>query len=559
MLASCAKRLLSLGDDAPVRHACLLGMVLAAAAVCVAMADWPQPGGSASRDRVPDGKNIPLRWKVGSLDPLTGQWNSKGAENIRWVARLGTYTYGTPVIADGKVFCSTNNGAGWLKRYPKDVDLGCLLCFGQADGRFLWQLSRPKLKDPPGVDWPEQGLCASPLVEGKRLWIVTNRGEVMCLDTEGFHDGRNDGPYTQESSTDRDEADIVWVFDMMKQLGTLQHNMASCSVTALGDLLFVNTSNGVDESHDKIPAPQAPSFIALDKHTGRLVWADNSPGSNIIHGQWASPAAAVIDGVPQVIFPGGDGWLYSFLARATADNKPQLLWKFDCNPKNSEWKDGGRGDRAELVATPVIHNGLVYIATGHDPEFGEGPGILWCIDPRKRGDVSAEVVLDRTGKPVPHRRLKAVDQQAGEVVKPNPNSAVVWSYAGHDANGDGKLEFAESMHRTLGMVAIKDNLLVVADLAGLVHCLDARTGKQHWTYDMLAAVWASPLIVEDKVYVADEDGDVAVFALSPDFKLLAENNMAASVYGTPVVSQDVLYIATRTHLFAIAAGQAKQQ
>ncbi len=555
MLLSWLRPALWRGNDSPVWYAWWLWLSVAASSVCTAVADWPQPGGAASRDRTPEAKNIPLRWKVGSFNALTGAWNSKGAENIRWVTRLGTHTYGTPVVADGKVFCSTNNGAGWVKRYPQDVDLGCLLCFSQTDGRFLWQLSREKLKDPPGVDWPEQGLCASPLVEGKRLWIVTNRGEVMCLDTEGFHDGRNDGPYKDEPSTQRDEADIVWVFDMMKQLGVLQHNMASCSVTALGDLLFVNTSNGVDESHEKVPAPQAPSFIALNKHTGELIWADNSPGENIIHGQWASPAAAVIDGVPQVIFPGGDGWLYSFLAEPTADKKPQLLWKFDCNPKRSVWKDGGRGDRAELIATPVIHDKLVYIATGHDPEFGEAPGTLWCIDPRKRGDVSAEIVLDRNGKPVPHRRLKAVDEQAGETVKPNTNSAVVWSYTGHDANGDGKLEFAESMHRTLGMVAIKNNLLIVADLAGLVHCLDARTGKQHWTYDMLAAVWASPLVVEDRIYVADEDGDVAVLALSPQLKLLAENNMGASVYGTPVVSNDVLYIATRTHLIAIAAPQ----
>ena len=105
---------------------------------------------------------------------------------------------------------------------------------------------------------------------------------------------------------------------MMGQLGTRQHNMCSCSVTAAGDLLLVSTSNGVDETHENIPAPDAPSFIALDKHTGKLVWADNSPGRNILHGQWSSPAFAVLGGVPQAIFAGGDGWLYSFLAAAPA-------------------------------------------------------------------------------------------------------------------------------------------------------------------------------------------------------------------------------------------------
>lgn len=109
------------------------------------------------------------------------------------------------------------------------------------------------------------------------------------------------------------------------------------------------------------------------------------------------------------------------------------------------------------------------------------------------------------------------------------------------------------MHRTLGIVAVKDNLLVIADLAGLVHCLDAKTGKVHWTHDMLASVWGSPLMVEGKIYIGDEDGDLVVFQLSPKLKLLATNDMGGSVYSTPVVADGVLYISTRDHLIAIGA------
>ena len=108
------------------------------------------------------------------------------------------------------------------------------------------------------------------------------------------------------------------------------------------------------------------------------------------------------------------------------------------------------------------------------------------------------------------------------------------------------------MHRTIGMAAIRDDLLVIADLAGLVHCLDVRTGKVHWTYDMMAAVWGSPLIADGKIFLGDEDGDVRVFALSPQLKLLAENAMQSAVYSTPVAAGNVLYISTRNHLFAIA-------
>jgi outer membrane protein assembly factor BamB len=576
----------------------VLGLLTSAAVSArVCPADWPQWGGSPARNNTPDGKNIPVQWNVGKFDYKTGRWLGESAKNILWVARLGSRSYGSPVVSGGKVFCATNNGAGYLRRYPAEVDLGCLLCFRQSDGRFGWQLSREKLPAGRFVDYPEQGICCSPLVEGDRLWLVTNRGEVACLDTNGFYDGRNDGPYTSEPSTARDEADVIWYFDMMRELGVVQRYMASCSVTAAGELLLVCTSNGRDDAAKEMPAPEAPSFIALDKHSGKLVWADNSPGRNVQHGQWGSPAFAVLGGVPQAIFPGGDGWLYSFLATPPENAKPEsssaklqervagverseppagpisggspaldpghpaqapkpkLLWKFDCNPKDSLWKAGGQGNRNHLIATPVVCDGLVYIATGQDPEYGEGPGDLWCIDPTKRGDVSPELVFDKQGNPVPPRRTQALDKKAGEQLQPNPNSAAVWHYAGHDANGDGKLDFEETMHRTLSMAAVKDNLLVIADLAGLVHCLDAKTGKLHWTHDMLAGVWGSPLVVEGKIYLGDEDGDLAVFALSAQKKLLAENTMGSSVYSTPVVADNTLYISTREHLIAIGVPQ----
>ena len=525
-------------------------VVLSAVVACSAAADWPQWGGSPARNNTPEGKNIPAEWNVGKFEP-DGRWLNEGAKNIRWVARLGSTTYGSPVVAGGKIFCATNNGAGWVKRLPATLDLGCLLCFAERDGRFGWQLAREKLAAGRAVDYPEQGICSMPMVEGKRLWIVTNRCEVVCLDTEGFYDRTNDGPYTSEPNMNRDEADIVWIFDMIKELGVTPHNMSACSVTAAGDLLLVNTSNGADEEHKRVASPKAPSFIALDKRTGKLVWADNSPGENILDGQWSSPAFAVLGGVPQAIFPGGDGWLYSFRAEAGSTGKPELLWKFDCNPKASVWKSNGLGNRSNIVATPLIYEGKVYLATGDDPEFGEGPGHLWCIDPTRRGDVSPELVVDREGKPVPPRRLQALDESAGESLRPNPNSAAVWQYTGSDAKAAGKPDFKETMHRTLGMAAIKDDLLVIADIAGLVHCLDAKTGKPHWTYDLMSQIWGSPCLVDGKIYLGDQDGDVAVFELSPKLKLLAKNAMGDAVYSTPVVVHDVLYVSTSTHLIAI--------
>lgn len=523
--------------------------------------DWPQWGGWSGKNNTPDGKNIPIEWDIDD------------GTNIKWSAKLGSQTYGNPAIANGKVYVGTNNGAGHLKRYPSNVDLGCLLCFDEKTGEFLWQHSSPKLSTGRVHDWPLQGVCCSPVIDGERLWFVTSRGEVRCLDTEGFRDDENDGSYTAEPNENKDEADVIWVYDMMGKLQVSQHNMCSCSVAIVGDILLVNTSNGLDESHINLPSPNAASFIALDRNTGELLWSDKSPGANILHGQWSSPTTGEFNGQSQVIFAGGDGWVYSFDPKGDGDGNAKLLWKLDGNPKDSKWILGGRGTRNNIIATPVVYDGMVYVAVGQDPEHGEGVGHVWCIDPNKRGDVSSTLAKGKDGKVIPARRLQAVDTEEGEKIELNPNSAVIWHYSEVDINGDGKVKFEETMHRTIGTAAIKNDLLFISDFSGLFHCMDAKKVDEkttnddgthppvlYWKYDMFAAAWGSPLIVDGKVYIGDEDGDIAIFKLSsdPDVAMsdeepIAEVNVGNAVYSSPIVANDVLYIANKSTLFAISA------
>ena len=179
-----------------------------------ATGDWPMWGGTPSRNNVPTATGIPSEWTIGEFDD-DGNWLPDTAENIRWVAPVGSQTYGNPVVADGKVYVGTNNGNGYLKRYPSDVDLGCLLCFDEATGKLLWQHSSEKLKTGRVHDWPLQGICCAPYVEGERVWFVSSRGEVLCVDSEGFHDDENDGPVKDEKVIAKDEADVIWRVNMM--------------------------------------------------------------------------------------------------------------------------------------------------------------------------------------------------------------------------------------------------------------------------------------------------------------------------------------------------------
>jgi outer membrane protein assembly factor BamB len=446
--------------------------------------DWPMWGGTPDRNMVSDMKGLPVAWDV------------QKKTNIKWVADLGSQTYGNITVAGGLVFVGTNNEG---KRDPKVTgDKGVLMAFRESDGAFMWQSVHDKLVAGRVNDWPFQGIASSPLVENDRVYYVSNRAELVCADAQGFRDKENDGPVVDEKLTGEFNADIVWKFDMMEEVGTLPHNLANSSPVSYGDIVYVSTSNGQDESHVNIPAPKAPAIIAVNKKTGKLIWEDNSPGDRILHGQWSTPAVGRIGGVDQVIMGQGDGRVRAYEAQTG-----KKLWEFDTNPKDSVWPK----TRNEIISTPVIYEDKVYIANGQDPEHGEGVGHMYCIDATKRGDIT------QTG--------------------------MIWHY--------------DKIRRSISTPAIRDGLVYEPDFSGFLHCLDAKTGQVYWTHDMFAAVWGSPLLADGKLYLGDEDGDVVIMQAGKQKKVLAEMNMGSSVYSTPVPANGVLFISNRNQLFALAA------
>jgi outer membrane protein assembly factor BamB len=459
----------------------ILSALFALAASDPGTGDWPMWGGTPDRNMVASMKGAPVEWDV------------QTKKNIKWVAQLGSQAYGNTVVAGGKVFVGTNNEA--LRDPKQPGDRGVVMAFRESDGEFLWQHTSEKLASGRVNDWPYQGVASSPLVEGDRLYFVSNRGELICLDTEGFADNENDGPFTGEPEGPK-HADLIWKFDMMEEVGAFPHNLANSSPVSYGDLVYVSTSNGHDESHVNVPSPKAPAIIAVNRKTGKLVWEDNSVGERILHGQWSSPAVAKVGDTVQVVIGQGDGWVRGFEALTG-----KKLWEFDLNPKDSVWPK----TRNEVISTPIIVDNVVYIANGQDPEHGEGVGHLYAIDATKRGDIT--------------------------------ESGRIWHY--------------DKIRRSISTGALHEGILYYADFSGFLHALDAKTGKPHWVHDMLAAIWGSPYVVDGKVYLGDEDGDVVILAAGKEKKVIAEINMGSSVYCTPVAANNTLYVVNRNHLFAI--------
>ena len=111
----------------------------------------------------------PDRNMVSNMKGLPTEWDVKTKKNVKWVAELGSQSYGNPVVAGGMVFVGTNNEA---LRDPKQAgDRGVLMAFRESDGEFLWQQTHEKLESGRANDWPFQGVASSPLVEGDQALL----------------------------------------------------------------------------------------------------------------------------------------------------------------------------------------------------------------------------------------------------------------------------------------------------------------------------------------------------------------------------------------------------
>jgi outer membrane protein assembly factor BamB/WD40 repeat protein/tetratricopeptide (TPR) repeat protein len=506
----------------------------AATALVPKSGDWPSRGGSdPGRNMYSAAIGLPDGFDPGQLIKGTEQVDLSTTRNVRWAAKLGSQSFGNVVVSGGKVFVGTNNHPPRDPRHKGDRSI--LMCFDERTGKFLWQLVVPKLKSGFVNDWPDFGLLSSPAVVGDRLYIVTTRGEVLCLDVEGMANGNN-GPYRDEAiyvvqDTDLppippgpQDADIIWRYDMMSELAVFPH-LASCSSPlVLGDTVFVGTGNGVDWSgmggvdwSKNIPFRFSPTLVALDRHTGTLLGKDDANiGPRILRGSWSSPSAGVVNGRQLIFFGGPDGWCYAF------DRSPErgedgvgylkTVWKADCNPPEYKMKNGrpikyGTHEGiSEIIAIPVFYKNRVYVTTGQGEN--EGLGNLVCLDATQTGDITGTGILWRN----------------------------------------------QTVARTLSSVSIdpETGLLFIADYSGNVHCLNSETGFIYWTHVMQNHIrQGGTLVADGKVFIGDQDGDFVVLAAAKQKRIISQVNLGAPISANAVVANGTLYVQSYTHLYAV--------
>ncbi len=407
-------------------------------------------------------------------------WDTATGRNIVWSIELGNEVYGSPVIAGDVVYVGADNTRQMNPAFQEDA--GVLMAFRVSDGTFLWQDVAPRV-DRGLREFLLPSTTSVPYVEGDRLYYVTAECQLRCLDTKAF-------------------GDIIWQLDM-PALGVFPHEACNSEVLPLGDLLIVGTSNGQNEGHTRVPSPRAPNLIAVNKHSGELVWRAVGPGAQVLHGDWSSPVAAYVNGRIQVLYGGGDGWLRAYDAWSG-----QEVWRFDGNPKDARWLPRpGVFSRSSIIASPVFAGGRVFIAMGQSPGHGNAPSFIYVISPNGQGDVT--------------------------------KSRLLWT--------------SREVGRVVGTPVEKDGLLYVGDLGGTVHCLDAATGAHLWKHETNDPIWGCLLLAGDRLYVGNAGGLMTVLRAGRRKELLAQIEMDAPLYSRPAVSGDALYLATANRLYRIEA------
>jgi outer membrane protein assembly factor BamB len=474
--------------------------------------DSPQWGERHSRNMVSNETALPV-----DFDPESGK-------NIKWSTSIGSHGYAVPVISDGRVLIGANNVDPRDPRH--EGDRAVLLCLDEADGSLVWQLVVPRVPGDHHNDWPMIGMCSPPTVEGDRVYVFTNRSEVICLDMKGMANG-NDGPYRGEGwhMAPEDEpvmavsaldADILWIFDLRQQIGMSPHDSPHASILLDGDYLYLNTCNGVNYRHTETRSPDVPALIVLDKTTGQLVAQDNEHfGPRTFHVGWASPSMGVVKGRKLVFFGGPDGICYAFDAVTSSPAFGEVhplkrVWKFDGDPTAPkenihDYLNNRKESPSGILGMPVFYKDRIYFTLGGDMWWGKEQSWLKCIDATQNGDISA--------------------------------SGELWSYP---------LE-----QHTTATPAIADGLVFVTDTGRNLHCVDAETGKPCWTHKLDRDIWSSAFVADGKVYVCTRGGGFWVFEAAREKKLLAHVNLDGSISATPVAANGVLYITTDTRLYAI--------
>lgn len=224
---------------------------------------------------------------------------------------------------------------------------------------------------------------------------------------------------------------------------------------------------------------------------------------------------------------GASPFLYQGLVIVGADNKKAgALAALDRTSGDIVWKRT-RPNKPNYPSPIVLRvaGQDQLLLTGTDLVTSLSPldgKVMWEIDGSTTECVTSTVtdgehIFTSGGYPDNHMSAVRADG-SGEVVWRNRNRVYVPSMLVHDGNLYGVLD------------------------AGVAACWDSSTGEEMWKQRLGGTFSASPVLVNDRIYVTNEEGETFVYAARSDiYQQLAKNKLGDNVLSTPAICGGCIY------------------
>jgi outer membrane protein assembly factor BamB len=321
--------------------------------------------------------------------------------------------------------------------------------------------------------------------------------------------------------------------------------------------------------------------LCLDRQTGRILWkkvARTDTAHQDIQPSNSHASGSPVTAGEVLVASFGSFGLYCY----DLDGTP--LWERDLGKVNVTW---GEGSSPALVGNIVIviqDNNQASFIYAFDKKTGKE---LWKKSRDEGSSWTTPYVLEREGKTQiivnGSKAVRSYDPKSGDVL---------WQCAGLGVNvipmvvADERAVYAMSGQRTSPMgIAIRlggsgdltgtdavlwnftrgtpyvaspllygGNLYFFQHINAILTCLDAATGKPRYVQERLegiTSVYASPIGVNDRIYVVGREGTTLVLEKSKELKIIARNKLDDGFDASPAVVGDELFLRGRTHLYCV--------
>lgn len=280
----------------------------------------------------------------------------------------------------------------------------------------------------------------------------------------------------------------------------------------------------------------------VDTATGKVLWERRDLKCDHFRGAGSSPA--VYGELVYLIFDGADVQFVVALDKTTG----RTVWKADRNIKYST----DNGDYKKAYATPALFEigGRPHLVCpsaectiAYDPKTGEelwrlAHGVPKSMNASARPVMGGGLLYLTTGNP---KHLLAVRPEAAGALPPE---SVKWQVIAKQAAVPSRPS-----------LLLDGGLIYMVSDDGMASCLDAATGKVHYSERLDGEFSASPVLAGDFVYYCNQIGKTFVLERGKSFNVVATNRLGEArnigFMASPAVAGDDLYLRTTTHLYRV--------